>query len=47
MADEVDVNNDDQMLDHYGHTKAELFQMIVNGEDIGGVYDGDPIDLFG
>lgn len=47
MSDEVNVNDDDQMLDHYGYTKDELFQMMMDGEDIGGVFDGDPIELFG
>lgn len=43
----VDVNNDDQMLDHYGYTKSELYEMMLAGDDIGGVFDGDPIELFG
>lgn len=46
MDDEVDVNNDEQMLDHYGYTKSELQAMALAGEDIGGVYDGDPTCLF-
>lgn len=44
---EVNVNDDQQMLDHYGYTKDELFEMLMNGDDIGGLYDGDPIELFG
>lgn len=43
----VDVNDDEAMLEHYGHTKDELADMMMNGEDIGGVYDGDPIELLG
>ena len=43
----MNKDSDDYYLDHYGYTKSELFEMLVNGEDIGGVYDGDPIELFG
>lgn len=41
----MDVNDDEWMLDHYGHTKAELRERLLAGEDIGGDFDGDPIEL--
>lgn len=41
------INNDEWMLDHFGYTKSELQSMLLDGEDIGGVYDGDPIELLG
>ena len=44
---EVNANDDDQMLDHYGYTKDELVDMLHDGEDIGSYFDGDIIDLLG
>ena len=41
----ADLNNDEWMLEHYGYTKAQLREMMMSGEDIGSVFDGDPIDL--
>lgn len=41
----MEPENDEWMLEHYGHTKSELREMMMDGEDIGGVFDGDPIDL--
>lgn len=43
---EYKVHDDEWMLDHFGHTKDELAQMVLDGEDIGGIYDGDPLELF-
>lgn len=40
-----DVDNDEWMLEHYGHTKAELRKRMIDGDDIGGDFDGDPIEL--
>lgn len=39
------VDNDEWMLEHYGYTKAELRERMIAGEDIGGDFDGDPIEL--
>lgn len=39
------VHDDEWMLNHFGYTKDELRQMILGGDDIGDIYDGDPIDL--
>lgn len=39
------VDNDKWMIEHFGATKAELRDRLLNGEDIGGDYDGDPIGL--
>lgn len=39
------VHDDDWMLDHFGYTRDDLREMMLAGEDIGGVYDGDPIEL--
>ena len=41
------VHDDEWMLDHYGYTRKELMGMMIAGEDIGDVFDGDPIELFG
>lgn len=41
----IDVDDDDAMMDTYGFTKHQLQEMIYRGQDIGGVYDGDPIEL--
>lgn len=41
------IHDDDWMLDHYGHTGDELRDMMLAGDDIGGVFDGDPIELLG
>ena len=41
----MNVNDDEWMLEHYGYTKDELQEMMLSGEDIGDVFDGDPIDL--
>lgn len=41
------VNDDEWMIDHFGYTKTELAEMMMAGEDIGGIYDGDPIELLG
>lgn len=39
------VDNDEWMLEHYGYTKAELRKRMIDGDDIGGDFDGDPIEL--
>lgn len=39
------LNDDEWMLEHYGYTKEELQDMMLDGDDIGAVYDGDPIEL--
>ena len=39
------INDDDWMLEHYGYTKTELRDRLLSGDDIGGDFDGDPIDL--
>ena len=41
------VNDDEWMLDHFGYTKQELADRIMEGDDISGDFDGDPIDLLG
>lgn len=41
------VNNDKWMLEHFGYTKDELRERMLDGEDIGGDFDGDPIELLG
>lgn len=41
----INVDDDDAMLDAYGWTKKELRDALYRGEDIGGMYDGDPIEL--
>ena len=41
----IDVEDDEAMLDAYGWTKKELRDALFRGEDIGGMYDGDPIEL--
>lgn len=45
MSSEYPVNNDEWMLDHFGYTKEELRDRLLDGDDIGGDFDGDPIDL--
>lgn len=45
MSSEYPVNNDEWMLDHFGYTREELRDRLLDGEDIGGDFDGDPIDL--
>ena len=42
---EKNVNDDDWMLEHYGYTREELVKRMMDGDDIGGDFDGDPIDL--
>lgn len=42
---EYQVENDEWMLDHFGHTKDELREMMIQGEDVTAYFDGDPIDL--
>jgi hypothetical protein len=39
------INDDDWMLEHVGYTAKELRVLLLNGEDITDVYDGDPIEL--
>jgi hypothetical protein len=39
------VDNDGWMLETFGYTKAELRDMMLAGEDIGSVFDGDPMEL--
>lgn len=41
----MNVNDDDWMLEHYGYTREELVERMMDGDDIGGDFDGDPIDL--
>lgn len=41
------VNNDEWMLDHFGYTKGELVERMLDGDDIGGDFDGDPLELLG
>lgn len=45
MSDTYKVNDDVWMLDHFGYTKDELTDMMMDGEDITAYFDGDPIDL--
>lgn len=47
MTSDYPINNDEWMLDHFGYTKNELRDRLLDGEDIGGDFDGDPIDLLG
>ena len=41
----MNVRDDDWMLDHYGYTRDELLGFMLDGEDIGGKFDGDPLEL--
>ena len=39
------VNNDEWMLEHFGYTKRELRDMMMEGEDIAPYFDGDPMEI--
>lgn len=44
---EYQVDNDEWMQDHFGYTKNELVEMMMDGEDVTAYFDGDPIELLG
>lgn len=41
------IHDDEWMQEHFGYTARELRTMLLRGEDIGGIYDGDPVELLG
>lgn len=43
--DDYPIHDDEAMLEIVGYTREELVDMLIAGEDIGAVYDGDPVAL--